>query len=148
MQALLQRVSQAAVTVDGKVVGKIGPGLVILLGIKNGDSTSEVEYLAEKCINLRIFEDENGKMNRSALDVNGEFLVISQFTLYGDTGKGRRPGFSAAAPPAISEPLYQQFVSFLQQKGLTVATGIFGTYMQVEIHNDGPVTLTVRSKNE
>lgn len=148
MIALLQRVTQASVTIDGKVNGKIGNGLVILLGIKNGDTPEDVKYLAEKCINLRIFEDEAGKMNRSAREVSGEFLVISQFTLYGDTRKGRRPSFIDAAAPEISGPLYESFVTELRKQGMTVATGIFGAYMQVEIHNDGPVTVIVKSKGE
>lgn len=148
MIALLQRVSRASVSVDGKITGEIGNGLVILLGIKNGDTPSDAKYLAEKCIHLRIFEDDAGKMNRSALEVNGTFLVISQFTLYGDTRKGRRPSFIDAAPPEISEPLYEAFVAELRQQGCTVATGIFGAHMQVEIHNDGPVTVWIKSKGE
>ncbi|MBN2090845.1 D-tyrosyl-tRNA(Tyr) deacylase [candidate division KSB1 bacterium] len=148
MQALIQRVQKASVTIDNKVVGSINKGLVILLGVKNGDTEAEIPYLAEKCINLRIFEDEAGKMNRSGLDVGAEYLIISQFTLYGDTRHGRRPGFSDAAPPEISRPLYEKFVAFMKEKGLIVATGEFGAYMLVEIHNDGPVTLTIRSKNE
>jgi D-tyrosyl-tRNA(Tyr) deacylase len=148
MQALIQRVQKASVTIDNQVVGKINRGLVILLGVRNGDMEAEIPYLAEKCINLRIFEDEAGKMNRSGLEVGAEYLIISQFTLYGDTRHGRRPGFSDAAPPEISRPLYEKFVACLKDKGLTVATGEFGAYMLVEIHNDGPVTLTVRSKNE
>jgi len=148
MIALLQRVSHASVSVDGKITGEIGKGLVILLGIKNGDTPSDAKYLVEKCIHLRIFEDDAGKMNRSALEVNGAFLVISQFTLYGDTRKGRRPSFIDAAPPEISEPVYQAFVAELRQQGCTVATGIFGAHMQVEIHNDGPVTVWIKSKGE
>lgn len=148
MIALLQRVTHASVTIDRKVNGKIGKGLVILLGIKNGDTLSDAKSVAEKCVHLRIFEDDAGKMNRSAQEVLGEFLVISQFTLYGDTRKGRRPGFTDAAPPEISEPLYEAFVAELRQQGCTVATGIFGASMQVEIHNDGPVTVFVKSKGE
>lgn len=148
MQALIQRVQKASVSIENKIFGKINRGLVILLGIKVGDTEAEIPYLAEKCINLRIFEDEEGKMNRSGLEVGAEYLVISQFTLYGDTRHGRRPGFSSAAPPEISQPLYDKFVTYLQEKRLTVATGVFGAYMLVEIHNDGPVTLIIRSKNE
>ncbi len=148
MQALIQRVQKASVTIDNQVVGRINKGLVILLGVKNGDTEAEIPYLAEKCINLRIFEDDAGKMNRSGLEVGAEYLIISQFTLYADTRHGRRPGFSDAAPPEISRPLYDKFVAFLKDKGLTVATGEFGAYMLVEIHNDGPVTLTIRSKKE
>jgi D-tyrosyl-tRNA(Tyr) deacylase len=148
MIALLQRVTHASVTIEGKVNGKIGKGLVILLGIKNGDTPADVQYLAEKCINLRIFEDDAGKMNRSVIEVNGELLVISQFTLYGDTRKGRRPSFIDAAPPEISEPLYEAFVAELRKQGISVATGIFGAMMQVGIYNDGPVTVIVKSKGE
>ncbi len=146
MRALVQRVSSGSVTIEGKVVGKIGKGLVILLGIKNGDTESDAEYLAQKCVNLRIFEDADGKFNLSALDVGGELLAISQFTLYGDTRKGRRPSFIEAAPPKISEPLYKKFVDYLQQSGLKVQTGEFGAMMLVEINNDGPVTIIVESK--
>jgi D-tyrosyl-tRNA(Tyr) deacylase len=148
MIALLQRVTHASVSVEGKVTGEIGKGLVILLGIKNGDTSEDVKYLAEKCVHLRIFEDDAGKMNRSVREVPGAILVISQFTLYGDTRKGRRPGFIDAAPPEISEPLYEAFVAELRRQGLPVATGIFGAKMQVEIHNDGPVTVFVKSKGE
>ena len=148
MQAVIQRVSKASVSIDGKVVGKIGQGLVILLGVRGGDSEDDIPYVADKCANLRIFEDEDGKFNLSAVDVGGEFLVISQFTLFGDTRKGRRPSFTQAAPPEIAEPLYQKFVEYLRNKGHKVETGEFGAMMLVEIHNDGPVTLTVRSKRE
>ncbi|NOZ60343.1 MAG: D-tyrosyl-tRNA(Tyr) deacylase [Calditrichaeota bacterium] len=146
MRVVVQRVSRGAVSIDGVKKGEIGSGLVILLGIKNGDAESDAKYLAEKCANLRIFADEEGKFNRSALDVGAELLVISQFTLYGDTRKGRRPSFIDAAPPEISEPLYEKFVEFVRATGLRVATGEFGAMMLVEIHNDGPVTLIVESK--
>lgn len=148
MLAVLQRVKKASVSIDSRIVGKIDRGLVILLGIKNGDTADDIPYLADKCANLRIFEDENSKFNLSAIDAGGAFLVISQFTLYGDTRKGRRPGFSDAAPPAIAEPLYQKFVDYLRKKGFRVETGEFGAMMLVEIHNDGPVTIIVRSKKE
>ena len=146
MRAVIQRVSSGSVTIDGKVVGKIGKGLVILLGVKNGDSETDAKSLADKCVNLRIFNDEDGKFNLSALDVGGELLAISQFTLYGDTRKGRRPSFIEAAQPEISEPLYEKFVEYLQESGLKVATGKFGAMMQVEINNDGPVTIIAESK--
>lgn len=146
MRAVVHRVQKAAVTVDGKVVGAIGPGLVILLGVKNGDSEADARFLAEKCLHLRIFADDAGKFNRSLLEVQGELLAISQFTLYGDARKGRRPSFIDAAPPPISEPLYEKFVSYLMESGLHVATGVFGAMMVVEIHNDGPVTIILESK--
>lgn len=145
MRALLQRVRSAAVRIDGEVVGQIGPGLAILVGITQTDGEAEAVWLAEKCVNLRIFEDEAGKLNRSALDTAGELLVVSQFTLYGDCRYGRRPSFTAAAPEQ-SEPLYRFFVAKLRDSGLRVATGQFGADMLVEIHNDGPVTLWVESK--
>jgi D-tyrosyl-tRNA(Tyr) deacylase len=128
------------------MVGEIGSGLVILLGVKNGDTEEDAKFLADKCVNLRIFADDAGKFNLSALDVGGELLAISQFTLYGDARKGRRPSFVEAAPPEISEPLYEKFVYYLQQSQLKTATGIFGAMMVVEIHNDGPVTILLESK--
>ena len=146
MRAVVQRVTRGSVTVDGEVVGRIGKGLVILLGVRNSDTEAEAQYLAEKCANLRIFSDENHNLNLSCLDVRGEVLVVSQFTLYGDTRKGRRPSFIEAAPPTVSEPLYKQFIAYLRDLGLKVAEGVFGAMMQVEIINDGPVTLIVESK--
>ena len=146
MRAVVQRVSNGSVSIDGKIVGKIGKGLVILLGIRNGDTEADAKFLADKCVNLRIFTDENGKFNLSALDVKGELLAVSQFTLYGNTRKGRRPSFVEAAPPEISEPLYEKFVENLRKSGLKVATGEFGAMMLVEINNDGPVTIIVESK--
>ncbi|MCD4664772.1 MAG: D-tyrosyl-tRNA(Tyr) deacylase [Bacteroidales bacterium] len=146
MRAFVQRVSSGSVSIDGKMVGKIGTGLVILLGVKNGDTEADAKFLADKCVNLRIFTDEAGKFNLSALDVGGELLAISQFTLYGNTRKGRRPSFIEAAPPEISEPLYEKFVGFLKESGLKVATGEFGAMMLVEINNHGPVTIIVESK--
>ncbi len=147
MRALVQRVTKGSVSVDGRVEGEIGTGLVILLGIKSGDTKADVIYLAEKCANLRIFPDDSGKFDRSCEDVKGEFLVVSQFTLYGNTEKGRRPSFVEAALPDISEPLYEFFVECLEETGLKVETGIFGAMMHVEIHNDGPVTLMLESKS-
>jgi D-tyrosyl-tRNA(Tyr) deacylase len=146
MRALVQRVSKGSVSVDGKVVGAIEQGLVILLGIRTGDTEAEARYLAEKCANLRVFADADGKFNRSLLEVGGGALVISQFTLYGDTRKGRRPGFEEAARPEVAEPLYRGFVQELQKFPLRVAEGVFGAMMLVEIHNDGPVTLMLESK--
>ncbi|OQX86089.1 D-tyrosyl-tRNA(Tyr) deacylase [candidate division KSB1 bacterium 4484_87] len=148
MRAVVQRVSRGAVSIDGEKKGEIGGGLVILLGIKHGDAEADAKYLAEKCVNLRIFADGDGKFNLSALDVGAEILVISQFTLYGDTRKGRRPSFIEAAPPEISEPLYEKFVENIRQSGLKVETGEFGAMMLVEIYNDGPVTLIVESKEK
>ena len=141
MRAVVQRVRKASVSVGGEVVGAIGPGLVVLLGVKTGDTEAEARWLANKIANLRIFSDQEGKFNLSALDVGGEALVVSQFTLYGDAHKGRRPSFTEAAPPEVAEPLVEKFVEFLRAKGLKVETGRFGAIMLVEIHNDGPVTI-------
>jgi D-aminoacyl-tRNA deacylase len=135
MRALLQRVSRASVTVDGRVVGKIGPGFLILLGIGSGDSETHIRAMAEKIVHLRVFEDDEGKMNRSLLDTGGEVLVISQFTLYADTRKGRRPSFTDAAPPAIAEPLVERFQAAVAAYGLKVAGGVFGAHMDVELIN-------------
>ncbi len=146
MRALVQRVSKASVTVEGQKVGEIGKGLVILLGVRTGDTEEDAKFLAEKCANLRIFPDDHGKFNLSALEVKGEMLVVSQFTLYGDTRKGRRPSFIEAAPPEVSEPLYRSFVANLKEMGFKVEEGVFGAMMEVEIHNDGPVTLLLESK--
>ena len=146
MRALLQRVSRASVTVDGKVVGQIGQGLLVLLGVGQGDSEIQVKTLADKIVYLRIFGDEEGKMNRSLLDIGGQALVVSQFTLYADTRRGRRPGFTAAASPSIAEPLVERFKKALANYGLTVAGGIFGAFMQVELVNDGPVTIWLDSE--
>lgn len=143
MRALLQRVSQARVTVEGQVVGEIGPGFVVLLGVTHSDGREEAEWLARKIGGLRLFEDEQGKMNRSLEDVGGALLVISQFTLYGDTRKGRRPSFIEAAVPEHAEPLVNYFIAQLRDQGFTVATGVFGAHMEVEIHNNGPVTLCI-----
>ena len=145
MRALVQRVSQASVSVDAAKVAEIGKGMLILLGVGHEDGPEDLRFVAEKCANLRVFEDDDGKMNRSLLDVGGEALVVSQFTLYGDTRKGRRPGFTRAAPPEIAEPTYERFAQSLRDLGIQVATGVFGAHMSVEIHNDGPVTLLVES---
>jgi D-tyrosyl-tRNA(Tyr) deacylase len=147
LRALLQRVVRSAVHINNMPSAEIGTGLCILLGVGKDDTTDDVEYVAEKCVNLRIFEDDQGKMNRSLLDIQGKALIISQFTLYGDTRKGRRPGFSDAAPPEQANRLYQLFVDAVQRKGIPVQTGEFGQHMHVEIHNNGPVTLMVESQN-
>ncbi len=141
MRALVQRVSHAQVTVQGQVVGAIDRGFVVLLGVTHRDRPAEAAWLAQKIYGLRLFEDEDGKMNRALSDVGGSVLVVSQFTLYGDAGKGRRPSFIDAARPEQAEPLCDYFVAQLRQWGLTVATGVFGAVMQVDIYNDGPVTL-------
>ena len=141
MRVLLQRVSAAQVVVDGRVVGQIGRGFCLLVGITHSDTTAEADWLANKIAGLRVFEDTAGKMNLALPDIDGDLLVVSQFTLYGDAVKGRRPSFTAAARPEQSEPLYDYFVGQLREMGFRVATGIFGAMMSVEIHNDGPVTL-------
>lgn len=146
MRVVLQRVSSASVKIDGAVTGEIGPGLVLLLGIAKDDGPEDVEYVVNKCAGLRIFGDDQGKMNRSLLDVGGEVLAISQFTLFGDTRRGRRPSFEGAAPPDLAEPLYELAVERLREQGIRVATGRFGAFMEVSLVNDGPVTLTVESR--
>jgi len=146
MRALIQRVSRASVTVDEQVVGEIGRGLLVLLGVGQGDGESQVKALADKIINLRIFEDDDGKMNRSILGIGGQVLVVSQFTLYADVRRGRRPSFTNAAPPSLAEPLVERFKAALAAYGLTVAEGIFGTYMEVELLNSGPVTIWIDSE--
>ena len=141
MRALLQRVKSGKVTVDNRTVAEIGPGLVILLGIGQGDTEEQAKFLAEKIATLRIFEDEDSKFNRSILDVGGEALLVSQFTLYGDARKGRRPSFSEAAPPEVAAPLVDRFVNLLRLQGVPTQTGIFAAHMLVSIENDGPVTI-------
>ena len=148
MKALLQRVSAASVSVGGEVVGSIGRGLVVLVGVADGDSDKDIQYLARKIVNLRIFADEAEKFNLSALDIKAELLLVSQFTLLADTGKGRRPSFTGAAPPPQAEALFQQFVDAVKASRLKVATGRFQQYMQLEIHNDGPVTIMLDSRDK
>jgi D-tyrosyl-tRNA(Tyr) deacylase len=143
MRAVIQRVSSARVTVAGEVTGEIAAGWLVLLGIAPADTRKEIDWLADKIANLRAFMDAEGKMNLCVQDIRGSVLVVSQFTLYGDCMKGRRPGFTAAAPPAVAEPLYEQFVIALKALGVPVATGRFAAQMQVELVNDGPVTFVI-----
>ena len=146
MKALVQRVSRASVSVDGKIVGKIGPGLVVFLGVAQGDSKEDASYLANKVANLRIFADESSKFALSALETQGDILVVSQFTLLADSRKGRRPSFTEAAPPDLAEELYKFFVGQVRSTGLKVETGLFQEHMLVEIYNDGPVTISMENK--
>jgi D-tyrosyl-tRNA(Tyr) deacylase len=146
MRVVIQRVKSASVVVGTEVAGRIEKGLLALLGVAISDSIEDAEYLADKTVNLRIFEDENHKMNRSLLDTGGEILVVSQFTLLGDCKKGRRPSFVNAASPELADSLYQQFIDRIQQKGVSVKTGRFQTKMEVSLINDGPVTLVIDSK--
>ncbi|OGC85202.1 MAG: D-tyrosyl-tRNA(Tyr) deacylase [candidate division Zixibacteria bacterium RBG_19FT_COMBO_42_43] len=145
MKVVLQRVKQSSVEVEGKIVNEIGEGMVLLVGVKTGDSEEQAKFLADKCANLRIFEDQEGKMNLSAVDVKAEILVVSQFTLYADTQKGRRPSFTGALEPREAERLYQKFVDFLKGYSLTVKAGVFGAKMLVKIFNSGPVTLILEN---
>jgi D-tyrosyl-tRNA(Tyr) deacylase len=145
MRAVIQRVSQAKVTVGGDVVGEIGPGLLVLLGVGSGDTRSDADYLAEKTIGLRVFEDRDGKMNLSVSDTGGALLVVSQFTLYGDVRRGKRPSFDAAGPPELAKELYGYFVEKVRAAGLRCETGRFQEMMQVELVNDGPVTILLDS---
>jgi len=146
MRAVVQRVRRAAVVIDGETVASIEGGLLVLLGVTTTDTPDDVQWLADKIANLRIFNDEAGKMNRSVADVGGSLLVVSQFTLYGDCRKGRRPSFVAAAQPDLAVPLYEAFVNALRSLGLPVRTGRFGAMMQVELVNDGPVTIILDTK--
>ncbi|HWI64545.1 MAG TPA: D-aminoacyl-tRNA deacylase [Symbiobacteriaceae bacterium] len=145
MRAVVQRVSRGKVTVEGEVVGQVGKGYVVLLGVSKDDTPEAADYMAEKISGLRVFEDEQGKMNRSIIEAGGAVLAISQFTLYGDVRRGRRPGFDQAGRPEQAEPLYERFVEKLRSYGLTVETGRFQTHMEVELVNDGPVTILVDS---
>jgi D-tyrosyl-tRNA(Tyr) deacylase len=145
MRVLIQRVSEARVTVAGSVVGEIGPGLLALLGVAKPDTAADAEFLAEKILNLRVFPDDAGKMNRSLLETGGALLVVSQFTLYGDCRKGRRPSFDDAAPAEQARRLYERFVEMARRSGVRVETGVFQAHMDVALVNDGPVTLLVES---
>ncbi len=146
MRAVIQRVRSASVTIGDRIHGSIGPGMLVLLGIRGGDTQKDLHWLAEKVVHLRIFADQEGKMNKSLADIAGEMLIISQFTLYGDCRKGRRPGFAAAAPPEIAEPMYRQFIEEIQIRQIRIAEGIFQAAMQVELVNDGPVTILLDSE--
>lgn len=145
MRVVLQRVSHASVTVDGRVTGEIGQGLLVLLGVGPEDGEEQLAWMVRKVAGLRIFEDEDGRMNRSVKDVGGSVLVVSQFTLYGDVRKGRRPSFTGAAHPDVAEPLYEQFCARMEAEGLPVGRGVFGAHMDVALTNDGPVTLIVET---
>lgn len=145
MKAVIQRVSNASVDVNEDVISRIGNGLLVLIGIEQGDQPSDADYLAEKIAHLRIFEDDNGKMNRSLIETGGQMLVVSQFTLLGDCRKGRRPSFVKAAPPDIADRLYEYFSDRVRQKGIQVQTGLFRAMMKVSLVNDGPVTLIMES---
>ena len=145
MRAVLQRVRSASVTVDGQSIASIAHGLMVLLGVAKGDSQADVAYMADKIPHLRIFSDEAGKMNRSIVDVQGELLMVSQFTLLGDTHRGRRPGFDAAAPPATAQQLYESVAQAIRERGVPVQTGKFGANMVVTLENDGPVTFVLDS---
>lgn len=148
MRAVVQRVSKAKVTVEGEVKGQIGMGLLVLLGVSEDDTEDDVRYLADKLVTLRIFPDDEGKMNRSLIDVGGGMLVVSQFTLFGDCRKGRRPSFIKAARPELADSLYRIFVAEVQGRGIQTGTGRFQAHMDVELVNDGPVTLLVDSRKE
>ncbi|WP_375323670.1 D-aminoacyl-tRNA deacylase [Flagellimonas sp. GZD32] len=149
MRTVIQRVSEASVTVDGKIISEIGKGLLVLLGIEDADGNEDIDWLSQKIANLRIFGDENDVMNRSVLDVDGDVIVVSQFTLYAQTKKGNRPSYIKASKPDIAIPLYENFVKVLEQKlGKKVGTGIFGADMKVRLLNDGPVTITIDTKNK
>ena len=148
MRAVVQRVSSSSVTVGGSVIGSTKQGLLVLLGVTDTDTAEDVQYICEKVSHLRIFEDEQDKMNLSVMDIGGEVCVVSQFTLYGDARKGRRPNFMKAAPPAMAERLYLEVVETFKEKGLTVSTGQFQAHMQVALVNDGPVTILLDSSKE
>ena len=146
MRAVVQRVASSRVTVDERVTGEVKKGLLVLLGVTHDDTSKDVDYMVDKVTNLRIFEDENDKMNLSLKDIGGEVMAVSQFTLYGDARKGRRPSFSDAARPDVANPLYEEFVEKLRAQGITVGTGEFGAHIMVELTNDGPVTILLESK--
>jgi D-tyrosyl-tRNA(Tyr) deacylase len=146
MRVVIQRVSEARVRIDGEVAGEISKGLLVLLGVTHTDTPEHAQWLADKVVDLRIFEDEDGKMNRDLIEIGGGVLIVSQFTLYGDCRKGRRPSFIEAAPPPVAVPLYEAFINAVKARGVPTATGRFGAMMDVELVNDGPVTLIVDSK--
>lgn len=148
MRAVVQKVSSSKVTVDGEVIGQINKGLMVLLGVTHDDTSKDVDYMVDKVTNLRIFEDEEGKMNLSLKDVEGEILAVSQFTLYGDARRGRRPSFSDAARPEVANPLYEEFIEKVKNQGINVGTGKFGAHMMVDLTNDGPVTILLESRKE
>ena len=148
MRAVIQRTIRSSVTSEGTETGRIGAGLTVLLGVGRDDDEKDVVYTADKILNLRIFEDEEGKMNQSLLQTGGEMLVVSQFTLYGDVRHGRRPSFTAAAPPDLANRLYEEFVQYVEKQGVRVATGVFQTEMVVSLDNHGPVTILLDSKKE
>ncbi len=146
MRAVIQRVNKSSVTVDGETVGKIGPGLMVLIGVEEGDTEKDAEYIAEKTATLRIFEDDQDKMNLSVIDVGGEVLAVSQFTLLADARKGRRPGFTKAAHPETADLLYRKTIDHMKGMGIHVEEGVFRTHMVVDISNDGPVTILLDSR--
>lgn len=146
MRAVIQRVEQASVSVEGEIRGQIGAGLLVLIGVEEGDGDADFRYIAEKAPNLRVFEDEQGKMNRSLLDVGGEVLAVSQFTLLGDARGGRRPSFITAARPETADPMYERLVADWRARGIRVETGVFGAHMKVSLVNDGPVTILLDSR--
>src|SRR6266851_10066449 len=146
MRAIVQRVSEARVKIDGETVGEVGCGLLVLLGVAKSDTIEQARWLADKIVTLRIFNDEEGKMNRDVAEIGGAILIVSQFTLYGDCSKGRRPSFIDAAPPEMAIPLYEAFINGIKAHGIPTVTGRFGAMMQVELINDGPVTLILESK--
>ena len=146
MRAVVQRISHSKVTVDERVTGEAKKGLLVLLGVTHDDTSKDVDYMVDKVVNLRIFEDENDKMNLSLKDIDGEIMAVSQFTLYGDCRRGRRPSFTDAARPEIANPLYEEFVEKIRKQGINVGTGEFGAHMMVELTNDGPVTILLESR--
>lgn len=146
MRAVVQRVAEANVKVKGNVVGEISKGLLVFLGVGKDDSEKDLEYMVDKVLGLRIFEDENNKMNLSVMDIGGELLVVSQFTLYGDVRKGKRPSFTSSAYPELAEEIYEQFIEKCREEGIRTEKGVFGAHMEVSILNDGPVTILIDSK--
>ena len=146
MRAVIQRVEQASVSVEGEIRGRIGAGFLVLIGVEEGDGDADFKYIADKVPNLRVFEDEQGKMNRSLLDVGGEVLAVSQFTLLGDARGGRRPSFITAARPETADPMYERLVADWRARGIRVETGVFGAHMKVSLVNDGPVTILLDSR--